>query len=83
MTMVDLALVRTVLEVLSNNGRPMTEELVGIDVEVKLRRPSIAHLIRGALRDCTNNRWATEDCDEWGQPTFKITPAGVEKLKAF
>ena len=81
--MVDLALVRTVLEVLSNNGRAMTEELVGIDVEVKLRRPSIAHLIRGALRDCTHNRWAVEDCDEWGQATFKVLPAGIEKLKAF
>jgi hypothetical protein len=83
MTMVDLALIRTVLEVLSNNGRPMTEELVGIDVEVKLRRPSIAHLIRGALRQCTHTCWATEAEDEWGQPTFKITADGVEKLKAF
>ena len=81
--MVDLALVRTVLQVLSNNGRPMTVELIGIDVEVVLRRPSIEHQIRQVLMDCTHNKWATEDCDEWGQATFRITAAGVEKLKAF
>ena len=33
--------------------------------------------------DCTHNKWATEDCDEWGQATFRITAAGIEKLKAY
>jgi hypothetical protein len=81
--MVDLALIRTVLQVLSNNGRPMTVELIGIDVEVVLRRPSIEHQIRQAIAECVHNRWAVEDCDEWGQATFKVLPAGIEKLKAF
>lgn len=81
--MVDIALVRTVLQVLSNNGRPMTVELVGIDVEVILRRPSIEHQIRQALQHCARERWAVEDCDEWGQATFKIQPLGIEQLKRF
>lgn len=81
--MVDLELVRSTLSVLAANGRAMTEELIGIDVEVLRRKPSVLHQIRAALMELGRHGWAKEGEDEWGMPTWTITVAGMEKNAKF
>jgi hypothetical protein len=83
--MVDLTLLKTALKVLSNNTNRenLTEELIGFDIETILRRPLAAHQIRDALMECQRHDWAKEDQDDFGLPTWSITPAGEAKLKAF
>ena len=83
--LIDLTLVKTALKVLSNSaGRQnLTEELVGVDIDVILRRPLAAHQVRDALMECQRHGWAKEDQDDFGLPIWSITPAGETKLKAF
>lgn len=82
---VDLTLVKTALRILSNNGGRdnLTEELVGVDIETILRKPLAAHQVRDALMECQRHGWAIEDQDDFGLPTWRITPEGEQKLKAF
>ena len=82
---IDLTLVKTALKVLSNNANRdnLTEELVGVDIETIIRRPLAAHQIRDALMECHRHNWATEGQDDFGIPTWSITPGGEAKLKAF
>lgn len=82
---IDLALVKTTLRVLSNSvGRDnLTEELVGVDIDIILRRPLATHQIRDALMECQRHGWAKEDQDDFGLPTWSITPEGEAKLKVF
>jgi hypothetical protein len=81
----DLTLIKTALRVLSNNANRdnLTEELVGVDIETILRRPLAVHQVRDALMECQRHGWAKEDQDDFGLPTWVITPAGEAKLKAF
>lgn len=76
--MLDISLINTCLRVLNNaaDRDDFTEELVGLDVEMILRRPIPTHQIREALRFCEGKQWATQGSDDFGQPTWKITTAG-------
>jgi len=81
---IDITLIAAVLRVLLNNaGRPaMTEELVGIDCEVIMRRPLIADNVRAALLECAAHAWAVESADEFARPLWTITEAGKLKARA-
>ena len=81
---VDITLIRTILKVLElHEGRKPapTEELIAIDAEGILRRPLLAHHVRGALVECKRQGWASEGADEFRQPTWEITAAGTEKVR--
>lgn len=80
---VDITMVRAALNVLKRNqGRPdMTEELVAIDLETALRRPLPMHQVRAALVECRGKGWAKDSADEWGEPIWKITDAGMNRLQ--
>lgn len=80
---VDLTLIATILRALNNadSHRDYTEELVGIDAEMILRRPIPTHQIREALVFCKQKGWATEGTDDFSQPIWKITEAGQLKVR--
>jgi hypothetical protein len=80
---VDIALISTVLRVLNNaeSHRDYTEELIGLDAELILRRPIPTHQIRDALVQCRNKSWASEASDDFGLPIWKITEAGRLKVQ--
>jgi hypothetical protein len=80
--MLDIALINICLRVLNNaaDRSDYTEELLGLDVEMILRRAIPSHQIREALRFCETKKWAEQGTDEFGQPTWKITAAGKEHL---
>jgi len=82
---VDLKLIKTALQVMSSNGdnANLTEEIIASDIEIRLRKPSVAHQIRDALMECQRHGWAKEDQDDFGLPTWSITPEGEAKLKVF
>lgn len=80
--MLDISLIQTILRVLNNaDGRAdFTEELVGIDCEMILRRAIPTHQIREALRFAEQKQWAKSGTDDFGQPTWAITTAGKDRL---
>jgi hypothetical protein len=80
---VDIQLITTILRVLNNaeEHRDYTEELVGLDIELILRRPIPTHQIRDALVQCRAHGWAVEASDDFGQPIWKITEAGRLKVQ--
>ena len=83
---VHLGLIKTALRVLSTNaGREnLTEELIGLDIGSIMRQRTLpAHQIREALAECRQHGWAVEEQDDFGLPTWRITPEGETKLRAF
>ena len=81
--MVDVTLIKTTLRVLRNNADnpDLTEEIIGIDVQTSLRRPLAAHQLRDALMHCREHGWAVEEQDDFGLPTWRITPEGRKVLE--
>lgn len=80
---VDIPLINTVLRVLDNaqGHRDYTEELIGLDAEVILRKPIPTHQLRDALTFCKHKLWAETAIDDFGQPIWKITESGSLKVQ--
>lgn len=81
--MLEPEIILLVLRVLAMNrsSGPITEELIGLGYQAKAHKIPIGTKIREALAECKRQRWAVDTEDEFGQPVWAVTPAGVDRDK--
>ena len=79
--MTDIGLIKATLKVLDRlNGRSLTEESLGCEVEIQHDRPLTTTAVSDAVRFCQQQGWVACRQDQFARSCWHLTDAGQNQL---
>lgn len=73
---IDITLVRMIISVLGGARTPMTEYEIAVEIETRLRKNIMLHLLRSALSLCASKGWIRNTQDDFTQDLWQLTTSG-------
>jgi hypothetical protein len=77
--MIDIALVKHLLNVLDLYDAPRPEDVIGAEVELRASRPLTTSNVRSHIRWAVDRGWVSHRIDEFQRDIYAITPTGKTK----